>query len=127
MEKPIAVVKKIYEAFQKADTSAILQRVAQQVDWEFVSSPKVPYSGRRKGLSAVAQFFIDVGRTEDIIIFEPREFIEAGEHVIVLGFKRVKAKDTGRVFESEWAHIFTVQDEKVIRCRGFFDTAARFF
>jgi ketosteroid isomerase-like protein len=55
-----------------------------------------------------------------------REFIEAGEHVTVLGWAKVLALDTGMPFESEWVHVFTVRDGKVVRWRGFANTAARY-
>jgi len=34
--------------------------------------------------------------------------------------------DTGRPFETEWLHLFTVKNGKVTRWRGFFTTAARY-
>ena len=58
--------------------------------------------------------------------FEPRELIEAGEHVTVLGWERATALDTGTRFEGEWVHVFTVKNGKVTRWRGFFNTAARY-
>jgi ketosteroid isomerase-like protein len=126
MQKPIAVVKTVYEAFGRADVPTILSLIAPEVDWEFVCPPRVPYSGRRTNRPAVQQFFADIGRSEDVIVLEPLEFIEAGEHVTVLGFKRARAKDTGKVYETQWAHVVTVRDGKIVRCRGFYDTAARF-
>jgi ketosteroid isomerase-like protein len=64
--------------------------------------------------------------TDDIHVFEPREFIEAGEHVTVLGRESSTALDTGKPFESDWVHIFTIKAGKVTRWRGFFNTAARY-
>ena len=49
-----------------------------------------------------------------------------GDNVAVLGWEKALAKDTGKPFESEWAHWFTVQNGKVTRWRGFFNTAARY-
>jgi uncharacterized protein len=54
------------------------------------------------------------------------EFISTGEHVVVLGWEKTTALDTKKIYESEWAHVFTVRNEKIIRWRGFFDTAARY-
>lgn len=62
----------------------------------------------------------------DIQAFEPREFIEAGEHVTALGWERSRGLDTGHPFESEWAHVFTVVNGRITRWRGFFNTAARY-
>jgi uncharacterized protein len=59
-------------------------------------------------------------------VFEPREFIDASEHVIVLGWEKTTALDTNKTFETEWVHVFTVRNGKIVRWRGFFDTAARY-
>ena len=67
-----------------------------------------------------------VDRADDTTVFEPREFIEAGENVTVLGYAEGSARDTKQKFQSEWVHIFTVKNGKITRWRGFYDTAARY-
>ena len=71
-------------------------------------------------------FFAKVGELDDIKVFEPREFIEAGDNVVVLGYEQSTARDTGKDFQSQWAHVFTVKNGKITRWRGFFDTASRY-
>jgi ketosteroid isomerase-like protein len=71
-------------------------------------------------------FFESLPQADDIHAFEPREFIEAGEHVTVLGWEKTTAIDTKKLFETEWVHVFTVKSGKITRWRGFFDTAARY-
>lgn len=120
------IVQQAYEAFGRGDVPAILNLVADEVDWEFVGSANLPYAGRRRNKKEVADFFAAIPRTDDIHVFEPREFIEADEHVTVLGWENSTALDTGKKFESEWVHVFTVKNGKVTRWRGFFNTAARY-
>ncbi|MCY1226170.1 hypothetical protein D9M68_506620 [compost metagenome] len=86
----------------------------------------IPYTGQRNTKDDVARFFAEGGTADDIQLVEPREFIEAGEHVTVLGFERFMARAEGKLVESEWIHVFTVQDGKITRWRGRYDTAARF-
>lgn len=121
-----AVVRQAYEGFARRDVPAILNVVADNVDWEFVGSSGLPYAGPRHDRQGVADFFAAVAQTDDIQVFEPREFIESGEHVTVLGWERSKALDTGVAFESQWAHVFTVKSGRITRWRGFFNTAARY-
>ena len=120
------IVKEVYAAFSRADVAAILEMVADEVDWEFVGPESLPYSGRRRSRAEVAAFFAAIAQADEIHVFEPREFIDAGEHVTVLGWEQSKALDTGREFSSEWVHVFTVREGKVTRWRGFFNTAARY-
>jgi ketosteroid isomerase-like protein len=121
-----AIVQQVYQAFGRRDVPAILNVLADNVDWEFVGSPKLPYAGPRRDRSGVADFFQAVAQADDIQVFEPREFIEAGQHVTVLGWERSRAIDTGHPFETEWVHVFTVINGKITRWRGFFNTAARY-
>jgi uncharacterized protein len=121
-----AVVQTVYGAFGRGDVPGILAHCAPQVDWELVGPARLAYAGRRRDHAGIADFFSQVGQLDDIHVFEPREFIEDGDKVVVLGWERTTARDTGRDFESEWVHVFTVTDGKVTRWRGFFDTAARY-
>ena len=126
MGTAITIVKQAYEGFGRGDVPAILNLVADEVDWEFVGSKNLPYAGRRKNHKEVADFFAAVARADDIHVFEPREFIEASEHVTVLGWENSTARDTNKKFESEWVHVFTVKKGKITRWRGFINTAARY-
>lgn len=119
-------VQHAYEAFGRGDVPALLEMVAEEVDWEFVGSPNLPYAGRRHNRKEVADFFSALARTDDIHVFEPREFIEAGEHVTVLGWEDSTALDTGKDFSGEWVHVFTVKNGQINRWHGFFNTAARY-
>lgn len=121
---PLAVVQEAYAAFGAGDVGRILGLVAVPCDWEFVGPAGLAYAGARRTHAQIGQFFADVAAADDIQTFEPREFIAAGDHVTVLGFQRAVAKPRGRAFESEWVHVFTVTDGKVVRWRGFYDTAA---
>jgi ketosteroid isomerase-like protein len=51
-------------------------------------------------------------------VFEPRELFEAGDHVMVLGWKNSKALDTGKPFESEWIHLFKKTSLRADRARS---------
>jgi ketosteroid isomerase-like protein len=69
------------------------------------------------------QNFASIPEVEDVLAFEPREFIPAGDKVAVLGWERSQAR-SGKVFESEWVHIFTVRDGRIVRFWGMYDTQA---
>jgi ketosteroid isomerase-like protein len=98
------VVQQAYAAFGRHDITALVRRTPEEV----------------------ANFFKTLSQADDIHAFEPREFIEAGEHVTVLGCEKTTAVDTQKLFETEWVHVFTVKSGKITRWRGFFNTAARY-
>ena len=56
--------------------------------------------------------------------FEPREFLVGPDHVTVIGFERTQALPNGRLFESEWVHVWQLREGRVCRFLGILDTEA---
>ena len=123
---PVGVIKQSYAAFGRGDIPAILNLIADQVDWQDVCPASLPYSGLRRNRAEVAKFFSESAQVDEIKTFEPREFIVAGENVTVLGYIEGYARDTKQEFRTDFIHLFTVQNGKITRWRGFLDTAARY-
>src|SRR5205823_426612 len=98
--------------------------LADKVEWKFCGAKGLPYTGTFRSKAEIGGWFASIPQVEEILAFEPREFIAAGDSVTVLGFERTKAKPTGKTFETEWVHIFTVRDGRVTRFWGMYDTEA---
>jgi uncharacterized protein len=120
----LAVVQSAYAAFNRRDIPAVLDLIADEVEWKFIGSKGMPYTGTFRGKDEVAKFFASIPEVEDLLVFEPREFIPAGEKVAVLGWQRSQVRLGEKVFESEWAHIFTIRDDRIVRFWGMYDTQA---
>ena len=120
----LAVVQQAYEAFGRGDVPALLALVGDDVDWKFCGTRGLPYTGEFRGKDQVGQWFASIPTVEDVQAFEPREFIEAREYVTVLGWERTAAKPSGKVFETEWVHVFTVRNGHIVRFWGMYDTEA---
>jgi ketosteroid isomerase-like protein len=97
-----------------------------EVDWKLCCPKSWPIAGLRRNPTEVADFFAAVASFDELPVFEPREFIEAGEHVTVLGYQEAVTMDTKQRYKSEWVHVTTVRNGKITRWRGFTDTAARY-
>ncbi len=121
---PLGVVQSAYAAFGAGDIPGILALVAEDVDWTFRGARGLAYTGHFRGRSAVEKWFASVVQADDIQAFEPREFLAGGENVTVLGWERTRALPDGKVFESEWVHVFTVRGGRVERFWGMYDTQA---
>jgi hypothetical protein len=120
----VEVVQQAYQAFGRGDVPAVLSLVAEDVDWRFLGARRLPYTGSCKSRAEVARWFASIAQVDDIQAFEPREFIDGGDHVTVLGWERTAARPGGKVFETEWVHVFTVRGGKVVRFWGIYDTEA---
>ena len=118
------VVLDLYAAFGRGDVPGILGLLADDVDWHFVGRPEdIPFAGQRHGHRQMVEFFTIIGQTVEVLAFGPREVIACEDKVLVLGHERVRVRATERLFETDWAHLYTIQDGKIARLREFYDTA----
>ena len=120
----VDVVQETYEAVGRGDIPALLDLLTDDVEWTFQGPSSIPFAGTRRGREGVAEFFSLVGETLEFLQFEPREFVAQGDTVVVLGFERNLIKPTGRTFDQEWAHVYTLKDGKIVRFQALEDTAA---
>jgi len=120
----VEAVRVAYAAFGRGDLPAILGLVADNVDWKFRGSRGLPYTGAFRTKDEVAGWFASIPEVDEILAFEPREFIPGGEHVTVIGWERTRARPGGKVFETEWVHVFTVRAGRIVRFWGMYDTEA---
>ena len=125
MEAPtnVAVVQRVYEALGREDIPALLELFTEDVEWVYQGPPVIPFAGTRHGREGVVEFFTLLGETLEFEHFEPREFVAQDNRVVVIGFERSLIKPTGRTFEQEWVHDYTLRDGKISKVRSFEDTA----
>jgi ketosteroid isomerase-like protein len=121
----VQVVQDLYGAFGRGDMPGILELLDEKVDWHFNGRPNdIPFAGQWQGHSEMADFFRTVGETCDVLEFGPNEVLVLDDHVLSLGHERVRVRQTGLEFESNWAHLFSFQDGRIARLREYYDTAA---
>ena len=123
-QQNVALVQQAYESFGRGDIQGLLNSLSDQVEWRTPKPEGVPFGGEYRGRDEVGRFFSELSQYEEVTHFEPREFIAQGDRVVALGIYGFKAKATGRKAESEWVHLFTIRNGKVVRFQEFFDTAA---
>jgi ketosteroid isomerase-like protein len=123
-EKNTAIAQQAYENFKTGNIQALLDQLSDNVTWNLPEVEGVPLSGKRTGRDSVKEFFATVARDQEVIEFEPREFVAEGDKVVSLGHYKWRVKGTGREFASNFAHVFTIRDGKVTGFREFFDSAA---
>jgi ketosteroid isomerase-like protein len=121
-----AFVRSLYDAFGRGDIETIIDNLDPAIEWvSNGSGDTIPWGGTRSGRAGAASFFQALGDNLEFEAFEPRQFLDAGDAVTVLGRSRARFKGNGSdAFDSEWAHIFTIRDGKVARFQEYYDSAA---
>lgn len=112
-----------YQKFAAKDIAGILELQADDVEWIVTGPDYLPFAGIYRGKDQVGQFFRKMDESVETLHFEPREFIAEGEKVIVLGHGTWAPRSTGRRYESDWVHVFTVRNGKTVRYQAFSDPA----
>jgi ketosteroid isomerase-like protein len=121
----IELVQKAYSDFKSRNIPALLEALSQDVDWFIPGPPSVvPFAGHRRGRQQVAEFFAGLAQSQIPQEFEPQEFVGNGDKVVVPGRQRWQVKSTGHVYGDEWAHVFWIEEGKIVRFREYHDTEA---
>jgi ketosteroid isomerase-like protein len=125
----LAAVQGIYESFSKGDIPAILDVLAEEVEWEAWEDNSsvnagVPWMTPRHGKSEVVQFFETVGRME-VVDLQILGMMEGGNQVAVeFVFEANLPAFGGGRYRDEEMHVWTFDDRgKVVRLRHYTDTA----
>ncbi len=120
----VNIVQQVYTAFAKRDISAILSVLSPDVEWGEPPNPFNPAAGTRHGHEGFLEW-LNIGRqSEEIMVLEPRKFLVDSDTVAVVGYTKCLAKPTGRSYETDFVHLITIKEGKIVRFQEFFDTYA---
>jgi ketosteroid isomerase-like protein len=121
----IKTVQELYAAFGRGDLNAVLEGLAEDVDWGLDSTTKnVPWYGIHKGRAATAKgFFQPLGEGTEFHVFEPHGFMTQGNTVFNLLRYEATVKRTGKKVSMLAGQYWTFKNGKVSLWRGFEDTA----
>lgn len=120
-QQNIKLVQQAYDDYARGDLDHLLSCMTPHIEWEIPTVPSLAFTGKRRGHEEVAEYFRLANEQQALRQFTPKEFIAEGDKVVVLGFGAWTAKDTGRDFESDWVHVFTVKDGQIAAFREFMD------
>lgn len=123
MSADAETVRAIYAALAEGDVGPLVEHLHEDVEWhEPEGAPVV--SGRYVGRSAVLSEVL-LRTTEVWAEFRvaPDEFLVAGNSVVVTGELSVTGRGTGGRAVVPFAHIWDLDDGRIVRWRCFTDTA----
>ena len=125
MTSNIEATKKGSEFFQRGDIPSLINGLLDD-NCTWISpgpSDKLPWAGTFRGKREIANFFEQVGQNLEFTEFAPREMIEQGDTVVVLGASSGSPKKIGKPVKDEWVHIFKFRQGKVVFFQEYTDTA----
>ena len=118
----IDVVRAVYDAFEQADVSAILELFSPDVT--VYQSPALPWGGTHEGHDGLLTFLATLSTTIASTPETERLVADGDGHVAQVGITRGEVRATGVPFEIPETHIWTVRDGRVSCFEVYLDTAA---
>lgn len=119
----MAATQQLFEAFGAGNIPAILDLLNDNIVIEFYGPDVIPYAGTYNGKEEARSFFETVLSSIDINQFDAEEMLSDGDKVIVTGHLNLTTKSTGKIIDSDFVHVITMQDAKWSRFRDFMNTA----
>src|SRR5712691_5572171 len=110
-ESPVEVVKRLYDAFARADVDAVLACVDPDVRWSSPESMPWAQVGDR-GHEAVRAYFEVMGEHLEGARIGEVQYLQDGEWVVAFGYLPGRARATGKPFNARVAHLWQVRDVK---------------
>lgn len=121
----VDLVQQLFRALAKNDLETFLNGLAENVIWITPGPPEtLPFAGKRYGREEVAKWYALLNESEELQLFEPREYIAQGDKIVVLGRSKIRIKSTEMILETDWVQVYTFHNNTIIQFQQYYDTAA---
>jgi len=122
-QENVAIIKNLYEAFAAGDVPGVLEAMSPDIIWNeadnFPYADGNPYIGPEAILNGV--FARCIGEWDDFKA-NIEEILDAGDTVIAFGRYTGTFKATGRSQNTQIAHVWRIQNGKIVRFQQHADT-----
>ncbi len=121
-EEDVSTLGRAYEAFNRGDIEGALQAFDPEIEWhEPEGGPQA--AGIFRGTEAVVSgVFGTIPEHWEEFQADPHDFIDAGEHIVVLGHYRGRAKGDGGALDAQFAHVWRMRNGKAVHFANYADT-----
>jgi uncharacterized protein len=117
----LVTVRDHYAASTRGDLQAMMADVSPQVRWTEMQG--FPCAGTWIGPQAVADnVFAVLGAQWDGYRFELERLVDAGETIVGIGSYRGTFRATGKPMQARVAHVWQLQDGRIVAFEQFTDT-----
>ncbi len=118
----LTAVQRLYAALAQGDHAIARELFAPEIEW--IHTAGFPGGGRHVGAEAVVHEVFDQHR-DDWTEWQAvvHQWLEMGDTVVALGEYRGTSRETARFMTAAFAHVYDLQDGKIIRFREYADTA----
>ena len=118
-QENVDIVRRLYEGWLRGDPG--LDKLDPEIS--MVESATLPGAVSAYGLEAVERYLRSFAKHWEQIGFEPQEYIDAGEQVVVVARLVGRGKKSGVEVTRTWAYVWTLRGRKALSMVGYADRA----
>ncbi|WP_047417425.1 nuclear transport factor 2 family protein [Cellulophaga sp. Hel_I_12] len=120
----IQIIDNLYKAFATGDIPAVLGSMNPKIEWNEAESNKLadgnPYIGPEAILNGV---FARLGADHDYFNLADIELHDMSNNKVLATLRYdAKNKETGKAYNAQAAHFWTLEDGKIVKFQQFVDT-----
>jgi ketosteroid isomerase-like protein len=123
-QSSLQAVQFVLEAVVQRDVPKLLAGFTPDIVWWNNHPPYMDSAGEFRGPEAVLRMFNAMVGTFDILESKVHQRIVQDDSVVLVAWERLKARQSGKVFENPWTSVVTVRDGKVASVRLWCDSYA---
>jgi ketosteroid isomerase-like protein len=120
----VRMIQDLYDAMGRADSARMLELVSEDVTFVVPGPPGIGAAGTWRGHDGVQACLRKLRADQENHAVEIIEFVAERDKVVVLLHVKATSLRTGKSFESDIVHYFSIKDGRIVRLVDFFDTAA---
>jgi ketosteroid isomerase-like protein len=114
-QENVELIRSLYEGWLNGEMG--LDKLDPEI--AMFESSTLPGAASAVGLDAVQRYIESFAKYWDEIRFEPQEYLDAGDRVVVVARLLGRGKTSGVAVERVWAYVWTVREQKALRMDGY--------
>ena len=117
-QENVEIVRRAYDALNHGDWDAVFREA--HPDFE-ITTQRGPGAGTHRRREAVQDYAEDYIAAFDSMVFEPEEFLENDDQVVVLVTRRARPKGGSGEMVVRNGHIWTVREGSILSMKSYPD------
>lgn len=122
-QQDVATMRDVYEAFNRADIPAVLAAFDPRIEWIEPGGGKAPQGTFHGAESVGNDVFATIPVNFDAFAARPEQFIDAGDHLAVVGRFLGRAK-SGQQLDVPFVHVWAMRGGKATRFHNYLQADA---